>query len=92
VTNQEEYINSLENLLIFMCQVYQKNHDRFFEMMVTKENDAYLRLSTVQGSYHRFAVKDISKLEFSEPILGFRNVFEEITAKRNLEKDEKNVT
>lgn len=83
--NHEEYVSSLENLLIFMCQVYQKNHDRLFEMMVTKENDAYMNLSTVQGSYHRFAVKDISKLEFSEPVYGFRKVYEGMAAKRNVE-------
>ncbi|GMX64533.1 hypothetical protein Elgi_38020 [Paenibacillus elgii] len=81
-TNKDDYVQSLENLLIFMCQVYQKNHDTFFNMMLNKENNAYKKLSTVQGSYHRFAVKDLSELDFSEPVYGFRKVFEEIILKR----------
>ncbi|MBU7316030.1 hypothetical protein [Paenibacillus oleatilyticus] len=81
-TNKDDYVESLENLLIFMCQVYQKNHEKFFNMMFNKENDAYMKLSTVQGSHHRFAIKDLSELNFSEPVYGFRKVFEEIIAKR----------
>ncbi|AUM66335.1 hypothetical protein C0R09_18430 [Brevibacillus laterosporus] len=80
--SQEDYIQSLESLLIFMWDVYQTNHDKFFQMMVSKENDAYMKLSTVQGSHHRFAVKDISQLEFQQPKLDIRVVFEEMQRRR----------
>ncbi|MFI8714460.1 hypothetical protein [Brevibacillus brevis] len=82
--NLEDYTESLENLLIFMCEVYQTNHDNFFQMMVDGESDAYMKLSTMQGSSQRFAVKAISELEFREPKLGIRKVFKEMQRRREI--------
>ncbi|MFJ8528584.1 hypothetical protein [Bacillus sp. NPDC094106] len=58
----EKYISKLEELLIFVCHIYQTNHDRFFKMYVEKENKYYYRLATVQGTRYRFEVQHISEL------------------------------
>lgn len=81
----KEYIEALEHTLKFICNVYQKNHDKFFEMMVNKENDAYMRLSTVQGSSVRFAIKNISKMPYSDnPNFNINELFEEMKKRSNL--------
>ncbi|SME50591.1 hypothetical protein BACERE00183_04518 [Bacillus cereus] len=61
-TEEEKYISHLEELLIYVCHFYQKNHDHFFQMYIDQKNKYYYRLATVQGTCYRSEVKNISEL------------------------------
>lgn len=84
--NQEEYIHSLENALIFMCATYQENHDALLTLLREEGNEAFWKFATIQGSPNVFAVNSISKLEFQKPVHGFQQILKEIERKRNEKK------
>jgi len=81
--NQEEYIHSLENALIFMCQTYKENFDTLFKLMKEEGNEAFWKYSTIQGSPNVFAVEALSKLKFQQPVHGFPCIRKEIERKRS---------
>ena len=61
--NEKEYINQLEQALIFMCSWYQDIYNETFEDYVQKRNEKYLKLPTIQGLQNRFSVENIAKIE-----------------------------
>lgn len=79
---QEEYIHSLENALIFMCQTYQENHDALLQLLRKDGNEAFWQFATIQGSPNVFAVDSLSKLSFQKPAHGFQQILKEIQRKR----------
>lgn len=85
--NQEEYVHSLENALIFMCQTYQVNHDALLNLLRNKGNEAYWEFATIQGSPNVFAVDSLSKLPFEQPKHGFGQILKEVERKRNKTKE-----
>ncbi|WCK57127.1 hypothetical protein PP175_28470 (plasmid) [Aneurinibacillus sp. Ricciae_BoGa-3] len=77
--NDYEYIEALENALIFMCGWYDDLHEDVFQDYINKVNDKYYKLSTIQGTMNRFALKDIVRIGFnSSPKHGFPQIAEEM--------------
>lgn len=60
---EKEYVDQLEQLVVFMCGWYQDTYEKVFKDYVDKKNEAYLKLSTIQGFRNRVAVANIAKAE-----------------------------
>lgn len=59
----KEYIEQLEQALIFMCSWYQDIYNETFKDYMQERNEKYLKLPTIQGFQSRLAVKNIAKIE-----------------------------
>ncbi|MDK0621678.1 hypothetical protein QTH47_12700 [Clostridium perfringens] len=81
--DKEEYIKSLENLLIFMCNSYDKIDNSLVELAEKEHNYACFEVPRIQGLYHVINISKIGKLEFEEPTYGFKEVLEIINIRRN---------
>ncbi len=60
---EKEYVDQLEQLVVFMCGWYQDTYEKMFKDYVDNKNEAYLKLSTIQGFRNRMAVANIAKAE-----------------------------
>ena len=58
---EKEYIDQLEQALIFMCCWYQNTYEKMFEDYIDNVSEAYLELPTIQGFRNRVAVENIAK-------------------------------
>lgn len=58
---EKEYIEQLEQALIFMCGWYQDTYKKMFKDYVDNKKEAYLELPTIQGFRNRVAVANIAK-------------------------------
>lgn len=76
--DKEKYINSLENLLIFMCQTYEDQGQELIRLMKEEKNDAYFKIPRIQGSPNLMSIHKLSKLDFEIPGYGFPEVEEVI--------------
>ncbi|MCH1964411.1 hypothetical protein MCG45_16395 [Clostridium perfringens] len=81
--DKEEYIRSLENLLIFMCGSYDKIDNSLVELAEKEHNHTWFKVPRIQGLYHIINISKIGKLEFEEPNYGFKEVLEIINSRRN---------
>ncbi len=79
---QEMYVESLENLLIYMCDSYTVVLDKLLELGHTEGNKAYMQVPTIQGSINRTPIRQLGKLEFNLPQHGFKDVYSKISDKR----------
>lgn len=60
---EKEYIDQLEQLVVFMCGWYQDTYEKMFKDYVDNKNEAYLKLPTIQGFRNRVAVANMAKAE-----------------------------
>lgn len=79
--NEKEYIESLENLLIFMCKTYGEITDGLLELL-QNGNDAYMSIPTIQGTRNIVSVYRMGALEIKDTKYGFKDVLKEIENKR----------
>lgn len=90
---EKDYIASLENMLIYMCQTYQINDDMFFQEWTQHKSDTYLRFHPVKTLPNRKAVKLIGQLPFQVPSGGFGDMYQKMLENRNrLEQHEKEIS
>lgn len=82
--SKDEYIQSLENLLIFMCQTYEEQENDLFAL-AKQGNDAILKVARIQGTANLIPIAQMAKFKFERPKHGFEEVKEEIQNKRNKE-------
>lgn len=79
MNDEKEYIKSLENLLIFMCQTHEETwevlHRLAKEEGITKP---ILEVPTIQGLGNLIPIAQLAKIEFETPKYGFRQVIEKI--------------
>lgn len=61
--DDKEYIEQLEQALIFMCSWYQNIYNETFKDYIEKRNEKYLKLPTIQGFQSIFSVQNIAKIE-----------------------------
>ncbi|MEC0684958.1 hypothetical protein [Bacillus paralicheniformis] len=85
--SDKEYVDSLENLLIFTCESYMMILNKLLELGHTENNKAYMKVPTIQGSGNRIPMRQLGELQFEKPQHGFKEVYEIISEKRNLRKD-----
>ena len=80
--NKEDYIQSLENALIFMCNTYENITDELYKL-AKDGNNAFLRVPLIQGTFNIVQISQIGKLELQEPIHDLKEIKKEILKKRN---------
>ena len=79
--DKEEYIKSLENLLIFMCKTYDDIDNELLRLANEENNRAFFEVPRVQGLYHVVNISKIGELEFEEPLYSFKDVYKVIESK-----------
>ncbi|MDU2121927.1 MAG: hypothetical protein E7E64_05270 [Clostridium celatum] len=78
---KDEYIKSLENLLIFMCKTYDDIEMELVKL-AQKDNDALFKVPLVQGTNHKINIHQLGRIEFQEPLYNFKDIKNEILRKR----------
>ena len=80
--NKEEYINSLENLLIFMCATYEDT-EKVLLKLAEGGNNALFEVPRIQGTPNIIPIAQLAKIKFEQPKYGFKDVENEILRKRS---------
>lgn len=88
---QEDYIKSLENLLIFICGTHTEWERILLELAKEKGNDAFFQLPVIQGTSNSVGISLISKLPFTQPNHGFADVYYEMQKRQIQTKEDSNV-
>lgn len=83
--DKEEYIKSLENLLIFMCNSYDKIDNSLVKLVEKEHNYTCFEVPRIQGLYHVINISKMGELEFEEPNYGFKEVLEIIKNRRTVD-------
>ncbi|WP_415316164.1 hypothetical protein [Clostridium perfringens] len=73
---KEEYIKSLESLMIFMCKTYDEIENSLVNLVKEKNNEAFFVVPRIQGINHIINISKIGKLNFEEPVYGFKDILE----------------
>lgn len=81
---QEQYIKSLENLLIFMCKTYEETHQSLRELYKSEQNEAAFKVPVIQGTSNAISIGYMANLAFENPELGFYQIHKHIQEKREL--------
>jgi hypothetical protein len=77
IDKEEKYVESLENLLIFMCKNYQKTWKVLMELH-KEGNETWIKIPSIQRSCHTIPIAQLSKLEFKKPEHNFRYVYDKL--------------
>lgn len=77
-----DYVQSLENLLIFMCQSHEDVWSVLSELAAQEKNRTILSVPKIQGLKNQMGITQLAKMEFSPPPFGFSEVVERMTARR----------
>lgn len=80
--NKDDYIQSLENTLIFMCNTYENINDELLKL-AQEGNNAFFKVPLIQGTSNIVQISQIGKVELQEPIYDLREIKKEILRKRN---------
>lgn len=81
---KDDYVGSLEELLIFMCQTYEEMQDSLLEL-AKEGNEAFTKVPMIQGYSNTMGISQIAKLKFRTPKIGLAEVFE-VLEDRNMLK------
>jgi hypothetical protein len=91
--SDKDYIEELEKIVIFLCDVYTKGADSL-AVQVDRNGETddkwvgiYMSFPTIQGSDNRFAVRDIGNLREKRgnreaPTLSLRQLYERLKVGR----------
>lgn len=79
---EESYVESLENLLIFMCQRYEETQKVLLKLSKEQGNNAFFEVPMIQGTGNVISISRLADLSFAQPIHGFSVVYENIMSKR----------
>lgn len=82
---KDEYVESLENLLIFMCQTYEDMQKSLMDLYKEEQNEAAFKTPMIQGTGNIIGISKIADLKFNQPSLGFHAIFEKIKESREKE-------
>lgn len=80
--SEEEYVSSLENLLIFMCQTYEEIEQVLFKL-ANEGNEALFKVPRIQGTVNTIPIAQLAKMTFVTPKYGFKTIKEEILKKQS---------
>ncbi|MBL4952199.1 hypothetical protein JK635_08250 [Neobacillus sp. YIM B02564] len=59
---EKEYVQMLENLVVFLCQTYEKIHKTALEECKKNGNEFAFKMPTIQGTPNVIAINRIAKL------------------------------
>lgn len=76
-----DYIQSLENILVFMCQSYEEQEKVLFEL-AKEGNDALHKTPRIQGMANTISIAQIADVEFEKPPMNFMEIKDEIIRRR----------
>lgn len=79
---KEEYIHSLENLLIFMCATYEETEQVLYKLSKSG-NNALFEVPRIQGTPNIIPIAQLAKIKFEQPKHGFKDIKNEILRKRS---------
>lgn len=79
--DMEKYIQSLENLLIFMCDTHEAQYKALHAEM--KKLGRLLDIPQIQGTSNRVGIAHIGELDFIKPEYGFQEVCEMLKRRRD---------
>ena len=79
--DEKEYIESLENLLIFMCKNYTETIDVLCKL-AQEGNDTLFKVPAIQGTMNIIKITQIGSLEVKDVKYGFKYILKEIQNKR----------
>lgn len=77
-----EYVASLENLLIFMCQSHEDVFHTLTRLAAEEQNKAILSVPKVQGIKNGLSISKIAKMTFTPPPMDFAKVAERMATHR----------
>lgn len=80
--DKDKYIESLESLLVFMCQTHEEWHEELRKLAAEEGNQAFFKMPMIQGTSNRIGISQLSKVEFKTPEYGFYEVFQEMKKKQ----------
>lgn len=80
--DEEEYVKSLENVLIFMCKTYDEIEKELVKLVEKENNKAFFKVPRVQGINHVVNISKIGKLKFEQPLYNFKDIFDIMQSKR----------
>lgn len=78
--DDKEYVKSLEDLLIFICDFHEDSKKEF--MYNPKTCDKF---PVIQGMHRQIAIKKISELPFNSTKDCIKNTYHEMVRRRGLE-------
>lgn len=80
--DKNEYINSLENLLVYMCK-HQKDCDMVLRVLAQKDgHPALSKVPMIQGFDNTTGISQLGEMSFHTPVHGFLDVAEQLRRKR----------
>lgn len=79
--DKDDYINSLENLLVYMCK-HQKDCDMVLRTLAQKDdNQALYKMPMIQGMENSAGIGQLADMPFQAPSHGFLDVAEQLRRK-----------
>jgi hypothetical protein len=79
---EKDYIETLENLLIFMCQTYEGTQKALLKLSKEEDNDAFMKVPMIQGTPNAIGISELAKNVFYHPNYGFNDVAKELSNRR----------
>lgn len=80
--NEKDYIESLENLLIFMCQIYEETQKALTQLSKEENNDALFKVPMIQGTENVIGISRLSTSVFKQPDYNFIEINDELKRRR----------
>lgn len=80
--DKDEYIKSLENLLIFMCKTYDGIEDELTKLS-QEGNTALFKVPLVQGTVNKINIHHLGKMECKKHLYSFKEIKNEILRKES---------
>lgn len=80
--NKDDYIKSLENTLIFMCNTYKNINDELLKL-AQEGNNAFFKVPLIQGTFNIVQIFQIGEMELQEQIYNLKEIKKEILRKRS---------
>jgi len=79
---EKDYVESLENLLIFMCQTYDEAQKSLLKLSKEEGNDAFMKVPMVQGTSNSIGISRLAENIFYQPKYSFVEVAKELKQRR----------
>lgn len=77
----KEYVQSLENLLVFMCQTYEEQQGVVRELAKEGNKEPLMRIPKIQGYFQLSAIRELSEMDFNVPQHSFKDVVDKMKSR-----------
>lgn len=80
----EDYIESLEDVIIFFCQTYEEQEEVLFDL-AKEGNEVLFKVPRIQGLINTIAIKQLSEITFETPKMGLPEIKDQIIKRKDSE-------